>query len=312
MKRKLNHWSNYWKAGNLTSLPQDFQENYKGEIGLFWENTFSLQPKGSNILDLCTGNGAIALLAGVYSANNNTAFKVTGVDAANINKENIVAKYSHLKVLLDNLQFIANSRIENINFPAASFDLITSQYGIEYCDWQESAQQVSKLLKPGGSLVFISHSSSTAILSFMEQEQLEYERLQNFGLFSTLSNFLKNKSSHKETQKKLNRIAKNLQKLHSTKPSDLYRNILAFLQKINSFDKATFKHFEKQIEFQYKQYKFAFARLQDIVWVSNKIKNKPDWYLIYEREGLQLVEQGTILQDGRHNAGNYYKFVQSK
>jgi len=309
MNSKLDHWSNYWKAGNLTSLPQDFLENYDGEIATFWKNTFSLLSKQSKVLDLCTGNGAIAILASVYSQINKAEFRVTGVDAANIDKQSIISKYSHLESVLEKIEFISECKIENIDLPSTSFDLITSQYGIEYCDWQKSARQVFRLLKSGGRFVFISHTNSTAILSFMEQEKEEYKVLQDLGLFSALANYFKRKSRYNETVRKLNKIQKKILELHRCKPSDLFVNILGFLQRTISFDKTTFIRLEEEIRFMYDQYIFAYARLQDIVGVSNKIKNEPEWYLAFESKGLKLEGQGDILQAGRHNAGKYYQFI---
>ena len=68
----LAQWSDYWAAGNLTSLPSDFAHNYDGEIKAFWFKIFDDLPDKSAILDVCTGNGAVAYLALDFAkANNN-------------------------------------------------------------------------------------------------------------------------------------------------------------------------------------------------------------------------------------------------
>jgi len=308
MNSDLNHWSNYWNSGNLTSLPQDFLENYDGEIASFWETSFKLLPKQSNILDLCTGNGAIALLACSYSKIFEMDFRVVGVDAAKIEKQSITHKYPHLEGELHNIQFISECKIEDIDLPSAKFELITSQYGIEYCNWQQSAKQVSRLLKPGGYFAFISHAKSTAILKFMEREKEEYESLQSLGLFSVFASYFNRKFRYKETVKKLNKIQKKILELHKLRPSDLFWGVLSFLQRIINMDKTTFVRLEKEIESMYMQYRYAYVRLQDIVAVSHKIDNEPEWYLVFEKEGLKLDKEGEILQTGHHNAGKYYQF----
>ena len=38
--------------------------------------------------------------------------------------------------MLERIRFIGESRVEDLEFPSASFDLATSQFGIEYCDWE--------------------------------------------------------------------------------------------------------------------------------------------------------------------------------
>ena len=57
-----NHWSEYWKTGVLTSLPSDFKENYDGELYEYWESVLLAQQTPLRVLDVCTGNGAVAIL----------------------------------------------------------------------------------------------------------------------------------------------------------------------------------------------------------------------------------------------------------
>ena len=51
----------------MTSLPQDFAANYDGEVAEFWQAAFAQVPPAGRMIDLCTGNGAIALLAVAYA-----------------------------------------------------------------------------------------------------------------------------------------------------------------------------------------------------------------------------------------------------
>ncbi|TQV86605.1 class I SAM-dependent methyltransferase [Aliikangiella coralliicola] len=310
MNKNLSHWSNYWQGGNLTSLPQDFLENYDGEIASLWKSAFSLlsSPK-SHILDLCTGNGAIALLAAKYSQANQLQMDITGVDAAKISKNSILSKYSHLEELLQAVNFIGECKVEDISLQSDRFDLITSQYGIEYCDWEQVAIQVCRLLKPGAHFVFISHASSTAILSTMEQEKEDYSLLQKAGVFSALAAYLEGRSSHRDMVRKIKKAFKKVNENFAKSQSELLAGVLGFMQKIIITDKGELDKHKDEIRFIYQQHIFAFARLQDVLGVSNKIKENPDWYLVFQEKGLNLVQQGEILQAGSHNAGNFYKFI---
>ncbi|HEY9119557.1 MAG TPA: hypothetical protein VIN33_07345, partial [Marinobacter sp.] len=58
---------NYWRQGHLTSLPCGFSLNYDGEFLQFWHQQFALLGAGACVLDVCSGNGSIALLARDYS-----------------------------------------------------------------------------------------------------------------------------------------------------------------------------------------------------------------------------------------------------
>ncbi len=309
MNNKLNHWSNYWEGGNLTSLPQDFLENYDGEIGELWKDTFEKLPQQSKLLDLCTGNGAIALLAASYSASNNRDFEILGVDAAKISKDNVQTKFPHMEKLLHKVEFVGECKIEDITLQSNQFDLITSQYGIEYCDWEKTALQVNRLLKPGGRFVFISHANSTAILAYMEQEKIQYEQLKTLGFFSTFTDYFKKKLKHREVQRKLKKVCAHLIEEHKTQASDLFAGLINFLQSLITMEKSRFKQLEGEIEFYYMQHWFAYARLKDVVGVSHKIKEAPGWYKIFEKNGLKLIGNGEILQAGSENAGNYYQFI---
>ena len=80
-----DHWSEYWSRGCLTSLPEDFAANYDGEIAEFWRNAFQSVPAGGSVIDLCTGNGAIALLAAEYATREEQDLSITAVDGATVN-----------------------------------------------------------------------------------------------------------------------------------------------------------------------------------------------------------------------------------
>ena len=76
-----DHWSDYWSRGSLTSLPQDFAANYDGEVAEFWQGAFSGLDDTGRMIDLCTGNGAIALLAAEYFASEKPDIEIVAVDA---------------------------------------------------------------------------------------------------------------------------------------------------------------------------------------------------------------------------------------
>ena len=66
----------------MTSLPQDFTANYDGEVAEFWSTAFKEIPEQGSMIDLCTGNGAIALLAAEQVSKSGHLFEITAVDAA--------------------------------------------------------------------------------------------------------------------------------------------------------------------------------------------------------------------------------------
>lgn len=308
MTQKSTHWTNYWQSGRLTSLPQDFAVNYDGEIGAFWSSMFQTVDDEGVIVDLCTGNGAIALLVAQYSLANAKQFKITGIDAARIAKASIQKSHPNLKQALAQITFKSECLVEDIDLPEQSVDLITSQYGIEYCDWIKTALKVKSLLKPSGKLAFISHAPTTSILAYMKIEQTQYEFLSSINLFKSLENYFTKKTSLGSTLKKLASAKTKLKLQIKQNQSQLYSGFHQFLEHVTGLTPAQFKAESKRIESYYEQHLFAYQRLQDILNVSKKIMDNESWYEEFEKVGLRLIETGDIIQSGAHNAGKYFKF----
>lgn len=158
------HWSEYWSQGWLTSLPEDFAANYDGEIAELWNEAFSGVPDRGRVLDLCNGNGAIALLAAGYFKAEDEEVKVTAIDAAEVNPAAVGQHFPDQSGSARMIRFVPNCRVEDLQLPDQDSAPVTSQYyGIEYCDWDEAAAQVFRVLKPGGRLVMVCHTPTSDI-----------------------------------------------------------------------------------------------------------------------------------------------------
>lgn len=66
----MKHWTNYWRnSGALNSFAEGrVAKGYDGDVKKFWDDKFSLFPTQGEIVDLGTGNGALAILAQVCRA----------------------------------------------------------------------------------------------------------------------------------------------------------------------------------------------------------------------------------------------------
>ncbi len=82
--RRLEQWDRYWAYGNIHSFSQVSGGNYQGAIADFWKSRFETLESESRILDIATGNGAIALLALESSDQRSAHFEILGVDLADI------------------------------------------------------------------------------------------------------------------------------------------------------------------------------------------------------------------------------------
>ena len=105
---------------------------------------FAELPEGARILDLATGNGAIAVLA----VEAGKGFAVTGADLAAVEPSAFVTQN---RAELDQITFLASTPAEALPLPDASIDAIVSQYGVEYSDLSRSLPEAVRVLAPAAA-----------------------------------------------------------------------------------------------------------------------------------------------------------------
>ena len=163
-KLSRDEWSEFWKNDTLTTFLGTFGRNYDGEIKAYWDNCFSKLPNNAKIIDLATGNGALALLAMQYSKAHANDFSVTGIDFANINPNQIPSLSTDEKKLIESIEFLSNSNIEQTNLAEKSYDCAISQYGIEYSNLEKTIPELKRILKPNALFSVIVHHTDSKII----------------------------------------------------------------------------------------------------------------------------------------------------
>ena len=155
-----SHWSNYWQQGHLTSFGEDFKGNYQGVLRDIWQPLFSTLPEQFQMLDVATGNGAIPLLASETAEKQQRQGMIVGCDLATINETAI--KGAHPESA--DLQLDSGIDCGQLPYDDERFDLVTSQFGIEYSDLNRSLAETARVLKPGGRLAFVAHHDDSLVL----------------------------------------------------------------------------------------------------------------------------------------------------
>ncbi|WP_163934740.1 class I SAM-dependent methyltransferase [Paraferrimonas sp. SM1919] len=148
-----NHWDNYWQAGNFHSFSQDYKDNYEGVLFEFWKNIFKQAPCAAAILDIASGNGAIAELA---------------LNFCDLPKSIIacdLAKLQPKPTLLDKIEFHSQVNCEKLPYPDLKFDCITSSFGIEYANLDLALDEVYRVLKSHGKAHFIIHHQGSTLIN---------------------------------------------------------------------------------------------------------------------------------------------------
>lgn len=149
-------WSSYWSRGALHSCVDSFGGQYSGVIESFWRYCFELLQADNRMLDLATGNGALPLL--LWEQTRGKAVLTDAVDLAEI----APAWYSSSSH--PTIHFHPGTSMERLPFPEASFDLIVSQFGLEYAQWPHALHECARVIKPNGKAAFIMHHAGSVLV----------------------------------------------------------------------------------------------------------------------------------------------------
>ena len=136
--------------------------NYDARIAEAWAEHFAVLPRRTRILDLCTGNGAIALIAAGVARSSELDFDIVGVDRADIDPPRFAARHGDT---LNRIAFQGTICAEELPFESGGFGAVTSQYGIEYSSLDRSLAEAVRVLSPGGRLRFGMHAAEGTVVA---------------------------------------------------------------------------------------------------------------------------------------------------
>lgn len=156
----LRHWEAYYRGGALASCPLGPQSGYTLELRDIWLEFFTALPDGARIVDIGTGNGAIALIAAQAAAAAAKRFEIHGTDLAQIDPVRDVQDGPRL---FAGIRFHPQVATERLPFESASFDAASGQYALEYTDPDRSLPEIHRILKPGGVAQFVLHHADSIV-----------------------------------------------------------------------------------------------------------------------------------------------------
>ena len=156
----LQHWENYYRSGALASCPVGQDPGYTLELRDVWTQFFSGLPEAARILDIGTGNGAVALIALETAASAGKRYEIHGTDLAQIDPARDVQDGARL---FSGIRFHARVATEQLPFEASSFDAVSGQYALEYAVVDRALQEIHRVLRSGGSAQFILHHAESIV-----------------------------------------------------------------------------------------------------------------------------------------------------
>ena len=227
--KDTSHWDDYWRHGFLTSCADTFDGNYQGKLRQVWEEFFRSAKGNATILDIGTGNGAIALIASRISSELQRGFLVHAIDQAEIDPPAMV------KANADGLaaiRFHAKTPAEACGLPDNSVDMVSGQYALEYTPLAETIAELARVCAPGARLLFVMHHAGSVVLETAAEELRLGELLENSGFFDHAADLLRRMSkvpaaqahllskdpATEESREQLNRSASELSSLASQTP----------------------------------------------------------------------------------------------
>lgn len=151
-------WHDYWCAPRLAACVPD-DPAAAAAIEQHWSAWFAALPAGTRVLDVGTGNGALLLCAARAAPG---ALELTGVDRAAIDPPRHVPTH---RSELAAMRFYAGVKAEQLPFADRSFDVVVSQYGLEYAALGPALAEVARVLVPGGTLHCLAHDAEGAVVA---------------------------------------------------------------------------------------------------------------------------------------------------
>ncbi len=174
-------WSHYWSSGVLHSCAGSFRGNYDGAIASFWHESFDTLELQHRVLDVASGNGALPRLLLGLDGGSDRGCSIDAIDLA--------ALAPGWLTELDDAQ---NARLrlhsgvmaERLPFADATFDLVISQYGIEYADLAVALSEAARVLRAQGRLrLVMHHADAVPVRKGAVEARLIEDLLGSSGLF---------------------------------------------------------------------------------------------------------------------------------
>lgn len=169
--RRCEVWSRYWASGSPHSCGTSYDSIYGGSIGAFWRDAFALLVAGERVLDIATGNAALPRL--LVASRPGLAVECDAVDLAQVAPGWIDELDPAQR---ERLRIHSGFSAESMPFADGAFDLVVSQYGIEYADFPRAIGELLRVLSPRGRVRILAHhaQSRTVMLASDEIGHIEW------------------------------------------------------------------------------------------------------------------------------------------
>lgn len=175
---RRDSWSRYWAGGALHSCATSFAGNYDDAIGEFWRGVCAGLNGRERVLDVATGNGALPRMLVDLLADDGRLPEIDAVDLADIDPP---WHRQLAPAVAERVRFHARAAVESLPFAAASFDLVVSQYGLEYSDLARSVPELRRVMTPRAGVALVLHHVDSLPVRLGRAETAEIDWLSQAG-----------------------------------------------------------------------------------------------------------------------------------
>lgn len=191
LMRARKSWQAYWDQGAASSLLGGRPSAVQGFISRYF---LSRVEQSHSVLDIATGKGdlirqlrpgAVSRRVGMDYVDLSSLAWDLSLARIDENNEGVGGKVSD-KGAVGRIEFYGKMDAASLDFEAASFDVVVSQFGIEYAELEKALLEVERVLKPQAQVMFICHRADTALIQQARRQLKEAKLVQKQALFANL------------------------------------------------------------------------------------------------------------------------------
>ncbi len=165
-------WSSYWKGPRLVCSLAGTGIGYPKPLVDIWQEYFETFDNDAKLLDIGTGNGAVAIIANDTAKSLCRRFEIHASDQSDIDP---VTHLQGTGLSVDGITFHPNTPSESTGFPDNYFDGVTGQFALEYMDMPATIKEMARILKPGARARFIMHMQGSNIYEQTKRQLQDIE-----------------------------------------------------------------------------------------------------------------------------------------
>jgi len=260
-------WRHYWRENRLAACVPDNPDS-AAAIETHWTGFFSELPGGKRVLDIATGNGVLLVWVARAARAAGRELTLTGIDLADIDPARFLPEH---QIDLAAAQFIGNTAAESLPFADGSFDVVISQYGLEYADLEIALGEAARVLASGGQLHWLAHGIDSIVVAQGRAQLADIDLLlASEGSFAAMKTYIGARVRGRKVSRATRELAEALRSAEAhcaaNPPATLVRQLCGgILDTANQFEKYHPADVERWLEENLKRLRGQRQRTRDLL-----------------------------------------------